>query len=147
MSAERFPSLEEVIELVPNANDNYTIYFEEEFFEYNETNERQVQKLWGPVKLLTTELAMKKLPLYTPIVFVWGDFHCYDGEYGRKSDLLSLVEITSFEKHIGGYMDMKVTVLEGLYKGIKNIHFAANDCDSDINMTYGTGSLPVYVYL
>ncbi len=139
-----FPTLQEVIQTIPLADREYSVSFTDD---YQETNEKHVQQLWGPVQLLTTDLAMKKLPLHTPIVFVWGDFHCYDGDYGLKSDLLSVVEITSFQKVYGNYMEMTVNVLEGLYKGIENIHFSANDYDSEVNMTYGTGSLPVYVYL
>jgi hypothetical protein len=139
-----FPTLDQVIQTIPNVDSYYSVYFDDH---YQETNEYHVQKLWGPVTLLTTDLAMKKLPLNTPIVFVWGDFHCYDGHYERKSDLLSVIEITSFQKVQGNYMEMTVRVLEGLYKGVENIHFSANDYDSDINMTYGTCSLPVYVYL
>lgn len=136
------PTKEQVIASIPNAEKEYAIDFDDQ---YDEANEKHVQPMWGPVRLLTTELAIR-LPFDKPIVVILGDFIVYNGHYGIKKELLSTVSFSVLTKE-HDFVDLTVNVMDGFYKECKQITFHSISNGKMEYLAYGTGSIPVYVYV
>jgi hypothetical protein len=140
------PTKEQVILSIPDVEKEYTVDFDDRSYQYyDETNEKHVQSLWGPVRLLTTDLAIR-LPFDTPIIAVWGDFHGYTGHYGIKKELISTVSFSSLIKE-HDMVTLTIDIIDGLYKDCKKITFQSLSDGKIEYLTYGSGALPVYIYL
>lgn len=109
----KFPTIQEVIESIPNPDGLFTVKFRGGDFDGDETDENKVQKVWGKkAHVLTLDMVIR-FPFNTPIVATWGDHLCYSDEYDNKKSVLTTITFEMLKKMETDMMLADVKIIGG----------------------------------